>query len=273
MSTHRRLVAASPPWVAASLYGETRAVPVLHRGTDAVYLALPGTVLAVLSSSARVVPCGLRTTELRLPADVTSARRATVGAGRLSLGRTDVVATRFCDLTVSRRRDRDHGAARLRLAAAIDAAGASAQLAAVAHELPRAALERLAAGDPAAVFPLLGLGSGLTPVGDDVLCGALATLASTDQLPPDLRSTVLELGPGRTTALSATLLGCAVRGEVLPEFRRLVLDLEAPTAGGPQGRLAAAVADLLRVGHTSGAGLLLGATLALRHLASRSLTG
>ena len=61
---------------------------------------------------------------------------------------------------------------------------------------------------------------------------------------------------------------------MLPEFRLLVLDLADPRTADPetllQSRVESRVQALLRVGHTSGAGLLLGATLALHHLASRS---
>lgn len=272
MSTRHRLVAASPPWVAARLAGPAAAAPVVHRGADAVYVDAGGTVLAVLSASATSVPCGLRIPAPRLPGDVVAAARAEVGDGALALGETDVVATRFWDPSVPGRRDRDHSAARARLAAATETGHAASRTAAVTAELPPEALERLAAGEPAAAEPLLGLGSGLTPVGDDVLCGALATLASAERLPTALADTVRHLAPGRTTALSVTLLGCAAAGQVLPEFRRLLVDLDVPAApgGAAPDPLAADVADLLRVGHTSGAGLLLGATLALRHLASRS---
>ncbi len=71
-----------------------------------------------------------------------------------------------------------------------------------------------------------------------------------------------------TTLLSATLLDCARRGDVVPEFRRLLVDLTGPDTAGLDDSLTA----LLRVGHTSGAGLALGTLLALRHLASRSTT-
>ena len=88
-----------------------------------------------------------------------------------------------------------------------------------------------------------------------------------------MHDAVRRLAPAATTALSATLLACALRGDVLPEFRLLVLDLADPRTPTPRpcGRAGRdLVQALLRVGHTSGAGLLLGATLALHHLASRS---
>jgi hypothetical protein len=64
---------------------------------------------------------------------------------------------------------------------------------------------------------------------------------------------------GATTALSATLLDCALRGEALPELRTWLAALGT-------SREAAAAAALARVGATSGTGLLVGAALALRSL-------
>nr|WP_227463590.1 DUF2877 domain-containing protein [Nocardioides lijunqiniae] len=106
--------------------------------------------------------------------------------------------------------------------------------------------------DPAA---LVGSGAGLTPYGDDVLCGYLAAHRAAGSATDDLDAQVSDLLP-RTTVLSATLLECAMRGEVLPEVGDLL------TAWGTAGA-ADAEAALLRVGSSSGAGLLEGARLAL----------
>ena len=68
----------------------------------------------------------------------------------------------------------------------------------------------------------------------------------------------------RTTLLSATLLDCAQRGEVLPEFRALVVALHrGRRVRRPRHEVADAAVALADVGHTSGAGLLLGAALRL----------
>ena len=56
----------------------------------------------------------------------------------------------------------------------------------------------------------------------------------------------------RTTLLSATLLDCALHGEVLPEFAAYLAALGTPAEPAAPPTLAA-------VGHTSGAGLLHGA--------------
>ncbi|MBM7508217.1 hypothetical protein JOE61_002031 [Nocardioides salarius] len=277
MSTHRRVVAAAPALVGELLAGPVRTVPVLHRGVDAVYLDLRGSttaaaapdlaVLGVLSATASAVPCGLQTTLPRLPGDVAGATQAVLGGGQALLGDTAAVVTRVVDATVPRLPD-----AALDPASRVLADLVGDRTSRVRAELPAAALAALAAGSADCVPVLLGRGSGLTPVGDDVLCGWLAAaFAARAPVALALADAVRRHAPAATTALSATLLGCATRGEVLPQFRRLVLDLADP-APDLDVRVAVDVDALLRVGHTSGAGLLLGASIALHHLASRSLT-
>jgi hypothetical protein len=104
---------------------------------------------------------------------------------------------------------------------------------------------------------LLGRGPGLTPLGDDVLAGWLATRAAAGRPDPVLASTVRRR-LGVTTLLSATLLDCALRGEVLPQLADWLADPTTATTDA-----------LLSVGATSGAGLLTGAQLALASLATR----
>ena len=107
---------------------------------------------------------------------------------------------------------------------------------------------------PAHLDDLLGRGPGLTPLGDDVLAGWLATRAAAGRPDPVLASAVRRR-LGVTTLLSATLLDCALRGEVLPQLADW---LAAPST--------ATTDALLAVGATSGAGLLTGARLALASL-------
>ncbi|WP_408641690.1 oxamate carbamoyltransferase subunit AllH family protein [Solicola gregarius] len=150
------------------------------------------------------------------------------------------------------------------------AAACGNRLAAVRAELPAAALSALRDADPAAVPALLGRGSGLTPVGDDVLCGWVATRHSiSTPSVPLIRSIEANAVPS-TTSLSATLLDRACAGDVIPAFRRLLLSLRAPTAAAPAIR--DAVDALFAVGHTSGAGLLLGCSLALGDRADQPAT-
>ena len=244
----------------------------LHRGDDAVYLAVDGGVLGVLSSTATAVPCALQTTLSRLPDELRLAAHAVVGDGRVVLGGTEVVPARRVDASVPRL----PRAAVARATRLLDLTVGD-RLAPVRAELPAQALADLARGAADGVPDLLGRGSGLTPVGDDVLCGWLAldgaaAVAGVRAGAADgpVRDAVRRLAPAATTALSATLLACALRGEVLPQFRLLVLDLADPRTTDLEPRLCSRAEALLRVGHTSGAGLLLGATLALHHLASRS---
>jgi len=112
--------------------------------------------------------------------------------------------------------------------------------------------------DPADATRLVGRGGGLTPLGDDVLCGWLALHRAAGRATLVMDAAVRALLP-RTTLLSATLLECALHGEVLPEFAAYVAEL-----GGPHEPDRAAA--LAAVGHTSGAGLLYGALLALAEL-------
>ncbi len=134
--------------------------------------------------------------------------------------------------------------------------------------LPPDAVDRFAdaldRGDvDAALGPLLGRGSGLTPAGDDLVAGALAALRAAavgSALAADLGAAVRSLAPGRTTRLSAALLAAADEGAVIPEAAAVLRAL------GGVGDLDAALARLRAVGHTSGsylaAGLLVGARLA-----------
>lgn len=263
METRRRLVSAAPARVAAALHGPARTVPVVHAGEDATYVDVDGTVVGVLSARATAVPCGLRTTQSRLPAEISQARQGVLGGGRLRLGSVDVVCTRIVTTSLVASPPHPHARPSARLATALKSLPVvAARLDAVRAELPPEALEGLALGEAAAVTPLLGLGSGLTPVGDDVLCGWLATRVATGADPEPIRSSAVGLGPGRTTSLSATLLVCAGQGEMIPEFRRLLLLLGDRGDRDLDRRLQAELTALVSVGHTSGVGLLLGTLLA-----------
>jgi hypothetical protein len=117
-----------------------------------------------------------------------------------------------------------------------------------------AAPRLLARGRPAPVdvARLVGRGDGLTPYGDDVLCGWLAVTRAVGIPTPEEDAEVQSLA-ATTTLLSATLLDCAMEGEVIPEFA-------AWLAGrGP-------VEAVEGIGHSSGRGLVEGARLALSGL-------
>jgi uncharacterized protein DUF2877 len=190
-------------------------VPVLHRGPHAVYLDLDGSCLGVVTARAVQVPCALHTRLEVLPA-VGTAR---VEAGVLRLDGEPLRIGRIDDTRVP--------------------------------ALPSCALGPLRAR----VEELVGAGDGLTPYGDDVLCGWLAVHRAAGRATDTVDAAIREQ-MHRTTSLSAALLDCAMHGEVIPEFAAYVGAL-----GGPGE--ASATAALRAVGHTSGEGLLEGARWAL----------
>ncbi len=191
-----------------------------------MYVDDRGVCVGILSRTAVALPCGIRTIldELGELGD-----EAIVGDGRIRFPDLEVSVSRFVDATVPR----------------VD------RLPAVhltTEELPSGALALLGSNDPRAVPLLLGRGSGLTPLGDDVLCGWLAARRALGLSTQPVADAVLNLS-ARTTTLSATLLGCAIRGEVIPEFADLL-------------RSCTSIDALVNVGHTSGTGLALGMSLA-----------
>jgi hypothetical protein len=134
------------------------------------------------------------------------------------------------------------------------------------HPGPYRLADRCAAGDLAhavdAAERIVGLGPGLTPSGDDILAGLLVSLRLLGEATPNggaavwladwIGAAVTADADTRTTALAATLLHCAARGESGPEVGAV---LRAVTGREPLGP---AVRRLLGSGHTSGADLLWG---------------
>jgi hypothetical protein len=241
----------------------------------AVYLARRGTpwLVAVVTSDGVAHPNAVRlsaSSHLRPLAGIAPGTTGTIGEGGLRLGSLVGQVTRWWDprpalpvvspqvlaerLAVLRA---EPAAAAGLLADGAPAPGLTgpedAEVAEVAVRLRAADAEALVA----AGLALLGRGPGLTPAGDDVLAGLLA---GTALLVPGLALTVLvagerlaRLGLARTTAISATLLRHAARGEVAEPVARV---LRAMT--GPHERPGPAVAGLLAVGSSSGADLLRG---------------
>jgi hypothetical protein len=211
---------SAPPRVQSLL----RATPdgplrVLHRGRDAVYVAAGGDCLGVVSRRATAVPCALRTAADSVP----DARTAHVEGGVLHLDEVALTVGRIVDVAVPR----------------------------LATRWTRAAPA------PGVVAEMVGRGDGLTPYRDDVLCGWLAIHRAAGVATPDLDAEV-RAHLDRTTLFSASLLECAMHGEVIPQFAAWVAALGTP-------REESAAAALAGVGHTSGAGLLAGARHALDH--------
>lgn len=255
---------AAPVWVGERLDGPQHCGTVVHVGADAVYVDSGSDVIGVVSRHATPIPCTITTRAESVETLLTGHRPAvgdevSIGAGVVDFGHHRVRVARYVDFAM-RRLDRAQAPLMAeRLVAACAGTEPPGELApellALLRDQPVEALDRV-----------LGRGSGLTPFGDDVVCGLLATLlAADDPCAADLRREVLARAPRRTTSLSSTLLRRAGAGDVLPAFADVVGALvHRPEAVG------ARVSRLRAVGHTSGAGMLLGLHLALDHINTRS---
>lgn len=106
-----------------------------------------------------------------------------------------------------------------------------------------------------AVAELVGLGAGLTPAGDDFLCGFLAATVATGRpgLPEALREAT-EASLGRTGGISAFLLQCGFHGF----WPGPLLDLGEACAADRPPVAVAALERLMAIGHSSGADLATG---------------
>ncbi|MEO6999273.1 MAG: DUF2877 domain-containing protein, partial [Terracoccus sp.] len=172
--------AAVSPLVEAAVEGPLRRARVLGAFATCVYVELGrhDHVLAVHTPDAVQLPIGLRLAgPLRLDSTARSGDLVTVGGGRVRLAGADVVAVRRSRLS----RVRPGGTAALPASRWLGLVGPGGDtrvdrdgLDAIARRLCVAASN----GRPvdAEVDRLLGAGRGLTPSGDDLLCGILLTL-------------------------------------------------------------------------------------------------
>ncbi len=101
---------------------------------------------------------------------------------------------------------------------------------------------------------LAGLGSGLTPAGDDFLMGVMLWAWLAHPCPERLCWPLLDASISRTTALSVALLRASARGECSSSWQHLLGCLLA----GSESELRTAVRAVLAHGHTSGADALAG---------------
>lgn len=238
---------SAPPWV----HEQVRQAPdgpvrVVHRGRQAAYVELGGRCVGVVASTATAVPCAMRVAAPELPF---TGEVAEVRDGVLHVDGEALVPGRFVDATVPRISPQ-------LLGYGPDLSGSSA----FSQQLNDYVHPGL---DPTAVARMVGSGDGLTPYSDDVLCGWLAVHRAAGCATPEIDAAVRALLQ-RTTLLSATLLECAMRGEVLPEFAAWVASLGSPDEPDR-------AATLSNVGHTSGAGLLHGGRWALAALSGRQV--
>jgi len=253
------LPVAAPPRVAAWL---SRApdgpVEVLHAGRDTLHLDVAGRAVGVGTVAAPGLPHVLRTNLATLSEWVSSGAgsRPYVDSGSLHLDGRALVTGRLVDVRAPR-----IDAARIPKASPVAAMGtprsrgaglvpALASLGAIPREV-----------DSAAVARLVGRGDGLTPLGDDVICGWLAAHRAAGVETPAVDDAVRRALP-RTTTLSATLLECALAGECAEPVAAYLRAL------GTRDEASARVA-LTELGHSSGTGLAHGVDLALAALAEQ----
>ncbi len=253
---------SAPGFVWSALADSPGPARLLGTFPTACYLRLrSGAVIAVLSADAVQLPIGLtlpwRSSQFDLPSAVLAGQPAVACPADppvLRLGRLR--------LTLAGRRD-----------ATLPRCGRPVQLAGPPDGGPAwAELARWCPADPfddpvGAVGRLLGRGPGLTPAGDDLLCGALAATALFGLPGTALAAAVLDRlasSDRATTSLSRQLLLRAAAGDGLPELRELgrTLCLPDPAASRPAWR------RLLRIGHSSGAALGLGLLAGARRAAA-----
>jgi Protein of unknown function (DUF2877) len=125
------------------------------------------------------------------------------------------------------------------------------------HDGPRTA-------PPAPVADLVGLGSGLTPSGDDLLVGALALLDALDEMEAHaaLARVIAALPCGSTSALSACLLRTAAAGHVGEH-------LHGAVSAVVSGAADQAIAAIRKIGHSSGWDMMAGMLTVLAAVAMR----
>ena len=227
------------------------ALQVLHVGREAVYVEVSGWCVGVVGPRAAQVPCALRVRDVHHLGEVLAGGPAAayVGGGKLHVGGTPLPIGRLVGAYVP---PLDREATHRTSPVTVEATPPATVAGFVASHLPG---RRVEAGTAA---HLLGRGEGLTPLGDDLLAGWLAMHRAVGVPTPEVDA-VVATARRRTTLLSATLLDCALRGEVLPEYAGWVRQV---------GRAAesAAVRALHAVGGTSGAGLHAGGVIALEQL-------
>ncbi|MDF2093898.1 DUF2877 domain-containing protein [Knoellia sp. 3-2P3] len=234
-------------------------------------------VLPVLTRDALRLPTGLRLGEpaASVAWGVEQGADVVVGAGRVRLPGADVVAVRTWRPT--RVPNPASPVQQAALASGLDALEATTGgvvLRDLARDLTVAAL---AAADPSLptspagarvrqlVSSLVGAGDGLTPSGDDALCGVVLALRAAGA-PAEARSALaaeVDRALPATTSLSGSLLHAALEGYAVPE----VVALVGALGRGDLGTVARVLPGVLAIGHSSGADLLAGAAGALEALA------
>jgi hypothetical protein len=213
-----------------------------HVTSGAVYVDLPGFVVALTARGVPLMPNGI------VVAELPAGGPAEAAPGRVSVGGAAVIwdaahppswepapapAEPGERAALQRRGHAILAALRIDGAPLIDggiAVTATGRGADGAHHLRRALADRDPDEAALAAERLIGLGGGLTPEGDDVLAATAAVVATIGDAvgfaPADRARWLAALIPPdvaeRTTALSATLLALAAEGRVVEPVHRLV---------------------------------------------------
>lgn len=118
----------------------------------------------------------------------------------------------------------------------------------------RALAQEWRVGRRGTLADLIGAGRGLTPTGDDVVCGVALVALAAGWVTSAWLGDVLDEAGHRTTSLSASLLSSAARGYGVPEVVALTDDLLDPSTTLSAERVGAVHA----IGHSSGRDLCAG---------------
>jgi len=130
-------------------------------------------------------------------------------------------------------------------------------------------LEMLAKGtysdDPELVYDYwIGRGPGLTPSGDDMMTGLLASMEMQGILSLDLRATLKEYlekqGLKRTTPVACEYLLYALRGFFHASIRNLCMAFSS----GDEQQFASSLAEMEKIGHTSGIDTIIGMLIGIK---------
>ncbi|MBN9608416.1 MAG: hypothetical protein BGO26_19730 [Actinobacteria bacterium 69-20] len=231
----------------------------------------PARIVTVLAREASGVPNGVRTalTAADRPfRKLTEGDAAFVGGGGIQLTGMRLRAVRTVRTAVSHITPSPRAVRRIG-----DVAGGAPR--GVADEPVGALRAALATGDAAglraAVRALVGLGTGSTPGGDDVLAGTMAGLLATDRavLAHQIAAALLPDLAARTPVVSADLLRLAAQGNVCTEAGAVILAAaeHGCRSANPSSDLGSdldrALARLLAIGHTSGADMATGLAIGL----------
>jgi hypothetical protein len=251
----------------------------LHLEAQGAVICIGDAAIGAGPLNATLDPASWREVRRRLPA---SGHRACINAGTIAIGDALftarparawqpppwpraiapplVAAGLRCLARHAERRAPTVGLARLVMAAS--------RAPTLLHRVASPRIDRLAAwirarlsqpvGVPAPV-DLLGLGPGLTPSGDDLLCGVLVALNAMARadVALDLHAALIRAPAGATSVLSRSLLAAAAEGQGGEPLHALIIALLQDQA------IDHALDALSRHGHSSGWDTLAGVAIAL----------